>query len=303
MKLGFLAASVALFGMAAQAAPDDKGKSQTQVHNQGDRNAKANGNARNDGAGKPEGQGKAAAKSANGNSAERASVPAAKARNAGQGNGKRSGVMPVVDRRGDRRDGRNDDFRLGNRDHQGGRLIAGCPPGLAKKQNGCQPPGQAKKERLWQRNGWFGYRSGNYRYLGGYLLRLGLDGRISGYEPLLGGILRIGNVWPDGQRSDALPDYHRKYFGVNGAYRSYGNAVYRVDPETEAITSVAALLTGHDIAVGQPMPRGYDAYNVPYSYRSQYRDGPDASYRYNDGYIYQLDPETRLVQAAIKLLI
>ena len=24
--------------------------------------------------------------------------------------------------------------------------IGGCPPGLAKKQNGCMPPGQAKKQ-------------------------------------------------------------------------------------------------------------------------------------------------------------
>ena len=33
-----------------------------------------------------------------------------------------------------------DDERLG--------LIDGCPPGLAKKNNGCMPPGQAKKWRL-----------------------------------------------------------------------------------------------------------------------------------------------------------
>ncbi|WP_427965052.1 hypothetical protein [Altererythrobacter sp.] len=302
MKLGYLAAGLALVGMAAQAAPNEKGKgqgkgnAQAQMHNQGGGNAKAKG------AGKPDGKGKAAAKPANGNSANRASGPAAKAKQAGQGNGKRSGVMPVVDRRGDRRDGRHDDFRFGHRDRHGGGLIAGCPPGLAKKHNGCLPPGQAKK-RLWQRTGWFGYRSGSYRYLDGYLLRLGRDGRISGYEPLLGGILRIGNVWPDGQRSYALPDYYRNYYGVNDGYRSYGNAVYRVDPETAAITSIAALLTGQDVTVGQPMPRGYDVYNVPYSYRSQYRDGPDAYYRYNDGYIYQLDPETRLVQAAIELLI
>ena len=25
--------------------------------------------------------------------------------------------------------------------------LAGCPPGLAKKHNGCHPPGQAKKQR------------------------------------------------------------------------------------------------------------------------------------------------------------
>ena len=50
------------------------------------------------------------------------------------------------------------------------------------------------------------------------------------------------------------------------------------------------------------MPLGYDVYNVPYPYRGQYLDGPDALYRYSDGYVYQVDPETRLVAAAIELL-
>lgn len=36
-------------------------------------------------------------------------------------------------------------------DYYGAQLRAGnCPPGLAKKGNGCQPPGQAKKWRLGQ---------------------------------------------------------------------------------------------------------------------------------------------------------
>jgi hypothetical protein len=38
--------------------------------------------------------------------------------------------------------------------HQGGQFgydRAGCPPGLAKKNNGCLAPGQAKKLRIGQR--------------------------------------------------------------------------------------------------------------------------------------------------------
>ena len=65
---------------------------------------------------------------------------------------------------------------------------------------------------------------------------------------------------------------------------------------------IAALLTGDDIAVGQRLPAGYDAYNVPYAYRDRYRDGPDAMYRYSDGYVYQVDPTTRVVAAVIDLL-
>ena len=59
---------------------------------------------------------------------------------------------------------------------------------------------------------------------------------------------------------------------------------------------------GNYFAVGQQMPLGYDVYNVPYSYLDRYVDGPDANYRYSDGYIYEVDPTTQLVQAAISLL-
>ncbi|MEW6512739.1 MAG: hypothetical protein AB1443_01920 [Pseudomonadota bacterium] len=56
------------------------------------------------------------------------------------------------DRYDDRRSGGqyrfNDDSRRVLIDYYGGQARAGhCPPGLAKKGNGCMPPGQAKKWR------------------------------------------------------------------------------------------------------------------------------------------------------------
>lgn len=39
----------------------------------------------------------------------------------------------------------SDGDRLAIRDYYGGPMPRGCPPGLAKKGNGCMPPGQAKK--------------------------------------------------------------------------------------------------------------------------------------------------------------
>ena len=61
------------------------------------------------------------------------------------------------ERQGDRTDGRHrgpDEFRFGNDDRRIVRAYYGdearkgrCPPGLTKKHNGCQPPGQAKKWR------------------------------------------------------------------------------------------------------------------------------------------------------------
>jgi Ni/Co efflux regulator RcnB len=58
------------------------------------------------------------------------------------------------DRYDDRRGGTSIDFRFSDSDRRmlsdyyGGQARAGhCPPGLAKKNNGCMPPGQAKKWR------------------------------------------------------------------------------------------------------------------------------------------------------------
>lgn len=196
-------------------------------------------------------------------------------------------------------------IRLGTRG-----LIAGCPPGLAKKIPPCDPPGQVRGPLglfALDRPGWWGLGwldGGRYFYDDGFLIRIGPDGRIEGYVPLLGGALSIGNPWPTYYRPVRVPDYYTDYYGL-GPYDSYryaDNVIYRVDPETAAITSIAALLTGDQFAVGQPMPVGYDVYNVPYGYRDRYYDTPDAWYRYSDGYIYQVDPETQLIAAVIQML-
>ena len=53
------------------------------------------------------------------------------------------------DRRGGGQYRFSDDSRRILIDYYGGRARAGhCPPGLAKKGNGCMPPGQAKKWRV-----------------------------------------------------------------------------------------------------------------------------------------------------------
>jgi hypothetical protein len=187
-------------------------------------------------------------------------------------------------------------------------LIAGCPPGLAKRNNGCLPPGQARKiararyDWLWgdrQRD-----RDFDWRYDDGYLYRLDRSGSVMGWLPVLGGALAPGAVWPAQYAYQPVPSYYTNYFGLNQPYdyRYANGALYGVDPRTQAITQVAALLTGQPITVGQPMPAGYDIYNVPYAYRSQYVDSPNGLYRYNDGYVYRVDPTTQLVQAAIQLL-
>ena len=192
------------------------------------------------------------------------------------------------------------------------RPIAGCPPIFARTNTGCGPRGQLRQleERLLGHHyspGLFGlshYGNGRYAYQDGYLMRLGSGGDVAGYIPLLGGALAIGNRWPGSFESYPLPDYYVDYFDLGEApsYRYADNVIYRIDPRDAGILSVAALLTGDEFVIGQPMPAGYDVYNVPYPFRDAYRDGPEARYRYSDGYLYRIDPTTELVAAAIELL-
>ena len=187
-------------------------------------------------------------------------------------------------------------------------LIAGCPPGLARKDNGCLPPGQARKaarlstryDYLWNR----GDPGARYRYEDGYLYRTDASGSLLGYLPMLGGALSPGATWPAQYQYQPAPSYLTRYLGLGDrySYRTADGVLYGVDPKTQAIGQVAALLTGQSFNVGQAMPAGYDVYNVPYDYRGQYVDSPERMYRYNDGQIYQVDPTTRIVQAVIQML-
>lgn len=184
-------------------------------------------------------------------------------------------------------------------------VIKGCPPGLAKKHNGCLPPGQAKKLRAPYDFRW-GDRNDGYvhRYVDGYQYRYDRSGALLGYLPALGGALSPGVLWPAQYRFDPAPRYQVDYYRLTETYdyRYADGAIYSVDPRTSMIQQVVALVTGQSAAVGQRMPAGYDIYNVPYAYRGQYIDTADVAYRYNDGAIYQLDPTTQLIQAVIPLL-
>lgn len=208
--------------------------------------------------------------------------------------------------RGKDRDGRRIAFEEGrgvrffDHDEPGG--FKGCPPGLDKRDNGCMPPGHARKA-AWHDADWFGSDwDDSYRYHDGYLLRLGDNNRVLSYVPLLGGALSPGQSWPSLFEPVTLPDYYEDFYGLSSNYGYYDNALFDLDPQTQAISGIAALLTGQDFLVGQRAPAGFDVYNVPYDWRDEYADGPDSRYRYSDGTVYQIDPKTQLVMAAIQLL-
>jgi Ni/Co efflux regulator RcnB len=97
-------------------------------------------------------------------------------------------------------------YDRGDREDRGerskGRRL-GCPPGLAKKHNGCRPPGQAW--RIGQRAPWSRDRYVDYNRLPSY--------------------------------------YRDRYSDVSGQRYYYeGNRVYTVDPTTQLIRSIINIL-------------------------------------------------------------
>lgn len=204
-------------------------------------------------------------------------------------------------------------FRRGNQPFD-------CPPGLDRKDNGCLPPGQVSKllgaplaaafaddpVPLAYRN-WYRDDDDNfYRSGDGFIYRVDRsNGLVDGLIPLFGsGYYAAGDPWPQPYNFYNVPYQYRSLWSdSNDAYYRFGDgAIYRVDPRTSAVESIVALLAG-DLGVGSRLPLGYDAYNVPLAYRDRYYDTADNWYRYNDGYIYRVDPTTRLITAVIDAII
>jgi Ni/Co efflux regulator RcnB len=91
--------------------------------------------------------------------------------------------------------------------HRGHASYRACPPGLAKKRNGCVPPGQARKA----------YWNEGSRVPVGY------------------------SSWT---RYDAIPERYRSQVPYNADYRYIyrDDQVYAVDPKTRLVQEVINLL-------------------------------------------------------------
>lgn len=196
-----------------------------------------------------------------------------------------------------------------------------CPPGLAKQNAFCLPPGQLGKGRMigqrigadrfaavpeaWQ----YRFRDGDdhyYRYDGGYIYRIDRGNDfISSIIPLMSGRLAIGEPLPLGYEVYNLPVAYRDRYADDAEwlYRYDDNAIYRVDNDSGLIDSLVALLTGSAPSVGSRLPAGYDVYNLPFDYRDRYADSDQSLYRYADGGIYEVDPQTMLVRALIEMVL
>ena len=144
-----------------------------------------------------------------------------------------------------------------------------------------------------------------YRYNNGYVYQVDRDtSLIAALIPLLAGGLGMGQMLPASYSMYNVPYQYRSFYPDTSDYyyRYAPGAIYQVDPRTSLITGVPTLLAS-DLSLGAPLPLGYDAYNVPLAYRANYYDTPNAWYRYNDGYIYRVDPTTRLITAVIDALV
>jgi hypothetical protein len=144
-----------------------------------------------------------------------------------------------------------------------------------------------------------------YRYDNGYVYRLDAgSGMIEDVIPLLDRGYGMGQMLPAGYSYYNVPYQYRDYYydTPEYAYRYAPGAIYQVDRDSQLITAIASLLTG-GLSVGQPLPASYSAYNVPFAYRDRYYDSPESWYRYSDGYIYQVDPTTRLITAMVQALV
>lgn len=145
-----------------------------------------------------------------------------------------------------------------------------------------------------------------YRYAPEGLYRVRRDNDVvAALIPLLGGAFSVGQPLPAGYGAYNVPlQYRNAYYDTPDRNYRYGDrAIYSVDPTTNLIQGVVALLTGNQLGIGSTLPTGFDAYNLPLDYRDRYSDTADNWYRYNDGYIYQVDPTTRLITAVIEALV
>lgn len=140
-----------------------------------------------------------------------------------------------------------------------------------------------------------------YRYGDGFIYEVEpYSRRVAARYPLYSDDYYVGERWPV-----AYPDYNVPYAYRDAYadspqyhYRYANGGIYQVDPTNQLILALAALVSGDQFAVGQPMPVGYDIYNVPVDYRDRWADSDDEYYRYANGYVYRVDYGSGLIEEA-----
>jgi hypothetical protein len=151
----------------------------------------------------------------------------------------------------------------------------------------------------------YGYDNICNRYAYGVVYQVDCySGMVVNVIPTYAGGYGVGQMIPSAYSYYNVPMQYRDLYYPTADYSYWyaPGAIYQYDTGTSLITSVAALMSP-GFSIGQPLPAGYGVYNVPYAYRATYYDTPTAWYRYNNGYIYQVDPTTQLVTAIVASLL
>ena len=151
----------------------------------------------------------------------------------------------------------------------------------------------------------YGYQNLCNRYAYGVVYQVDcITGMVENVIPTYAGGYGVGQMLPSAYSTYNVPMQYRDLYYPTADYSYWyaPGAIYQYDPSSSLITSVAALMSP-GFTIGQQLPMGYNMYNVPMAYRSTYYDTPDAWYRYNNGYIYQVDPTTQLVTAIVASLL
>ena len=140
-----------------------------------------------------------------------------------------------------------------------------------------------------------------YRYGDGFIYQVDpYSRRIEERYPLYADNYMIGQPWPVAYPGYNVPYAYRDtyYDTPQNHYRYANGGIYQVDPTTQLITALVALVSGQNFNIGQPMPSGYSAYNVPFAYRDRWYDNDDDYYRYANGYVYEIDKSSGLIENA-----
>ena len=153
----------------------------------------------------------------------------------------------------------------------------------------------------------YGYGTSNLcnRYAYGVVYQVDCyTGMVYNVIPTYAGGYGVGQLLPSAYSYYNVPMQYRSMYYPTADYSYWyaPGAIYQYDRGSSLITSVAALMSP-GFTVGQPLPAGYGMYNVPMAYRATYYDTPNAWYRYNNGYIYQVDPSTMLVSSIVASLL
>ena len=114
----------------------------------------------------------------------------------------------------------------------------------------------------------------------------------------------VGMALPNTYSGNVLPLGLRDlYYDTPDYYYRYGDGyAYRVNRSDNLISALLPLI-GAGYGVGQVFPYYQQpSYYVPSTYQSFYRDTPYDYYRYDDGYVYQIDAGSGLIEDVIPLL-